>query len=102
MPSGSIRTASMEAPIPATTASCWRCRRVRPTVVRKVSDAGNAMSQSPRVLVALAAPLLLAALACGAGATESQLDRGRHAILSLTRSFLVHYSYRETERRNTR
>src|SRR5262249_20661056 len=97
MPFGSIRTASMEAPIPATTASCWRCRRVRPTGGMKVGSPGGARSRNPRVLAALAAPRLLAALACGAGAAESQLDRGRHAILSLTGCFLVDYSYVETE-----
>src|SRR5262249_46570375 len=97
MPSGSMRTASMEAPIPATTASCWRCRRVRSTVRTKVGGPAKARRRSRRVLRALAVPLLLAALACGAGAAESQLDRGRHAILSLTGCFLVDYSYVETE-----
>jgi len=87
----------MEAPIPAMTASCWRCRRVRSTVRTKVGGPAKARRRSRRVLVGLAVPLLLAALACGAGAAESQLDRGRHAILSLTGCFLVDYSYVETE-----
>src|SRR5262249_27741704 len=97
MPSGSMRTASMEAPIPAMTASCCRRRRVRSTGRTRVGGPAKARRRSRRVLVGLAVPLLLAALACGAGAAESQLDRGRHAILSLTGCFLVDYSYVETE-----
>src|SRR5262252_9782572 len=85
MPSACIPTASTAAPIPVTTASCWRCSAVQ-SIIR-----------SPRLVVAFAVPILLAAVACGAGAVESQLDRGRHAILSLTGCFLVDYSYVETE-----
>jgi hypothetical protein len=46
---------------------------------------------------ACAVLILLAALGGGASAAEGQLERGRHAILSLAGCYLVDYSYVETE-----
>ena len=49
------------------------------------------------VFRACAVLMLLAALGGGASAAEGQLERGRHAILSLAGCYLVDYSYVETE-----